>query len=88
MKYRYLIECDVQYGEDGYTTTRLEPGDDDGRSSGFYTTVQEAKDSVALHFAQEGQDEPVWKDPPAAWLPHAMTVTQYVDDGVEPNRDR
>lgn len=86
MKIRYLIEADSRYGADGFTISELQPGDDDGRASGFYATVDEAKAYIAQHFSQQGYDDPPkWKDVPEAWKPHAITVTQYVDDGIEPN---
>jgi hypothetical protein len=98
-KFRYLIEhgrpeklvtdeLEIVEADLYITTITLE---DDSGSSGLgpYFDLDAAKVEVETWVKQQHGDEIAvkWKDPPQAWQPDAVAVTQYFDDGVEENRD-
>lgn len=73
--------------------TVITPDDDTGRSTGDpCRTVDDAKAYADRLHQSDGSDDPddtplKWRDPPAAWQPDAIAVSQYLDDGVDDNRD-
>jgi hypothetical protein len=71
--------------------TVVTPDDDTGSSGGkAYRTLEEAQAQAEADHKYDGSEDPedhpiVWKDPPQAWQPDALAVSQYFDDGIEPN---
>ena len=71
--------------------TRITPNDDTGTGSNTaFRTVEDAKAQAEEWHLHDGSEDPEdnplkWKDPPQAWQPDAVAVTQYFDDGVEEN---
>jgi hypothetical protein len=89
----YDSERKLQVVEADLYITTITPGDDTGTSFGTaFTTVEAAQaraEELHQHDGSEDADTtPLrWKDPPQAWQPDALCVSQYLDDGVEENRD-
>lgn len=97
-KFRYLIERGMpekvfdgnELVEADLFITTITPDDDTGRSGGqAFRTLDAAKaEAEQLHRSDGSEDVPLkWKDPPQAWQPDALAVSQYLDDGIEDNRD-
>mgnify|MGYP001486894413 CR=1 FL=1 len=85
-KIRYLIEK----SGDPYmplALTKLEKGDDDGRGC-LVSDMGEAKRLADQAASLCGVDEIIWRLPPIAWQPDAILISQWMDDGIEENRDR
>jgi hypothetical protein len=77
--YRYLIET----ADDSVYLTTVTKTDSDGTGCKV-ASVEAAKEMAARDPALNG--EPVrWKDPPQAWQPYAVAISQWLDDGVEEN---
>lgn len=72
----------------------ITPEDETGKgSTDPHLSVEDAQAEAERLHRSDGSEDPadhplVWKDPPEAWKPDALFVSQYLDDGVEPNRDR
>ena len=86
MKYRYLIERG--FVTDAIYCSLIEAGSE-GREFGTLGEFDNAADAklAAEADAKATADELRWKDPPKAWQPDALYVSQTLDDGVEENRD-
>ena len=92
MKFRYVIERvadDEVSGEPRYTLSEATPSDPSYRMGSSWG--QPADEIKALAQQSAASFDPdlvlVWKDPPAAWGSDVLAVSQYLDDGVEENRD-
>ena len=85
-KIRYLIEKSGDPYQPLCLTT-LEKGDDDGRGLKV-SDMAEAKRLAAQSALHCGVDKIDWKEPPTAWQPDAILISQWMDDGIEENRDR
>jgi hypothetical protein len=87
MRYRYLIELadDNSLGPSVYLTT-ITKNDDSGQATRVHGGVEGAKE-LASHDPNLEGDPIVWKNPPVAWQPDALMISQWLDDGVEENRD-
>ena len=81
MKLRYVIEND---GDGTYSLSEATPSDPSYSFGASFDSVDEAK-----RIAEQSAPEPLtWKPGPEAWGTDVICVSQYFDDGVEPNRDR
>jgi hypothetical protein len=92
MKFRYVIErsIDVVTGDEGYALSEATPNDPSYRVGYGTYTEEQAKaqaEQAAASFMDVKETPLVWKDPPQAWGPDVLCVSQYLDDGVEENRD-
>lgn len=89
MRFRYVIERTAdEGGEPRFVVSEATPSDPSysvGSGSYGYEEAKRLAEQGARSFDPE--IELVWKDPPVAWGPDAAAVSQYVDDGVEENRD-
>lgn len=87
------VDGDFKVATADVFVTVITPDDDTGKSLGrAFQTVDDAKAEAEKLHQSDGSDDPEdhplrWKDPPAAWQPDALAVSQYLDDGVEDNRD-
>lgn len=87
-KYRYLIEASGNASLPFHTTTVDEEGNPLGAGSD-YATLEEAKsrcEDVAQSGDPENWGERValkWKQPPKAWQPDAILVSQYLTEMYE-----
>lgn len=88
MKFRYVIE---RGGVEDFTEREMfclseaTPDDPQFRvGSPSYYSVEDAK---AAAEATPYVESLTWKPPPSEWLPDVVCVSQYIDDGVEENRD-
>ena len=81
-KYRWLIEGSA----DGSLPWHLATVNPDGEAEGYGTdhaTIETAKAYAQELMTHERDDEGepvvlVWKDPPEAWQPDAVAVSQYL----------
>lgn len=97
MKYRYLIEhgvpdltvVDGELVELTLCLTVITPDDDTGKTNYERFVDVEAAQARAVEYERNLNPEVTlkWKPAPEAWQPDALLVSQYLDDGVEPNRD-
>lgn len=86
MKYRYLIERNADTADTAYFCgTVNDEGNPEGTVGGF-DEVEDAMRAAESSHATDGHDDPItWKKPPQGWQPDAILVSQFFDDGVEPN---
>jgi hypothetical protein len=83
--------ADMEVVDADLFVTVITPDDDTGQpSSTAFVGVDAAKAHAEDLHRSDGSEDPEdhplkWKDPPQAWQPDAIAVSQYFDDGVEPN---
>ena len=82
-KYRWLIERSTDELLPWHLTTVNRDGEAQGVGSGEFATVDEAKARAQELMTHERDDEGepislVWKDPPEAWQPDAVAVSQHL----------
>lgn len=89
-KFRYLIEMSGDESFPFHATSVDVEGQAQGSGRDF-VTLDEAK-SYLEDNAQSGDEDAwgekvalVWKDPPAAWKPDAVCVSQYLTEMYETN---
>lgn len=91
MKFRYVIERttgDPLTGQPRYVLSEATPSDPNYRLGYGSYSEEEVKDLAQRSvYSFDVEAVLVWKDPPADWGDDVLAVSQYLDDGVEENRD-
>lgn len=86
-KFRFLIErsSETDKWRGALTISQITPEDDSGSVVGYADTLESAQAQVEADYPDETIS---WKPAPKAWQPDALSVSNYLDDGVEENCDQ